>query len=132
MERFLIAERDTDWLRALRCLSLRQRPFTTLVQARDDEGFLRECPWGEVAPREVVLLCGPSLSSEAVASRMSLLRHLARTGRPGQTSVWVVADSERAAVANEAFLEIVRGLLPEFDLEATSLQALADKTEDAA
>lgn len=132
MERILIAERDTDWLRALRCLSLAQRPFTTLVQARDDDQFLRECPWGDSAPREVVLLCGPSLSSEAVASRMCLLRHLASTGRPGQTSLWVVADSERGTVANEAFLDVVRGLLPGFDLRATSLHALTERSVDAA
>jgi hypothetical protein len=128
MERILIAERHTDWLRALRCLSLAQRPFTTLVQARDDEGFLRECPWGAVAPREVVLLCGGALTADGLEARLALLRHIASTARPGQTSLWVVSDSDEATTANEAFLDVVRGLLPGFELRSIALSDLTDRT----
>lgn len=128
MERILIAERGTDWLRALRGLSLAQRPFTTLVQARDDDDFLRERPWGEVAPREVLLLCAGSLSPKAFDARLSLLRHIAATARPGGTSLWVLSDSDEAKCANEAFLDVVRGLLPGFDLRATSLSELTERS----
>jgi hypothetical protein len=127
MERILIAERDSDWLRALRCLSLSQRPFTTLVQAPDDDGFLRERPWGDDAPREVVLLCG-ALSPEALAARLSLFRHIATSARPGQTTVWVVSDTDEARVANEAFLDVVRGLLPGFELRAAALSELTERS----
>lgn len=121
MDRILIAERGTDWLRALRCLSLAHRPFTTLVQAHDDEGFLREAPWGAVAPKEVVLLCASALTAGVMESRLALLRHVSSLDR---TVVHVVADSDEGALASRAFLEVVRDLAPGLEVRVSTLAAL--------
>lgn len=120
--RMLIAERGTDWLRALRSLSLSHRPFTTLVQAPDEDAFLRDRPWEREAPEEIVLLCGAELSSDTLTSRLALFRHLAAESRP--TTVRIVADGD-GALAIEAFLEVVRSLAPQLALRVVSLSALA-------
>ena len=127
MERILIAEVGTDWLHALRCLSLSQQPFTTLVQAADANA-LAACPWGESVPSEVVLLCAPELTSATVASRMELLRHLVTTTSPGATTFWMVVDAEQGELANDAFVDVVRNqLAPGFDVRATSLHAFTSR-----
>lgn len=121
MERMLIAERGTDWLRGLRCLSLAHRPFTTLVQAHDEDDFLREAPWSERAPEEIVLLCGSALTAEVMESRLALLRHVSRLER---IVVHVVADSDEGTLAGQAFLEVVRDLAPALEVRITTLAAL--------
>lgn len=121
--RLLIAERGTDWLRALRSLSLAHRPFTTVVQANDDHEFLRERPWQDAAPQEIVLLCGPELSAESLESRLALFRHVASA--PHEITVRIVADTDDGALANEALLEVLRSMAPSLPVRVTSLAALA-------
>ncbi len=128
--RMLIAERGTDWLRALRSLSLGHQPFTTLVQANDDDEFLRERPWKGTAPREIVLLCSPELTAAALEGRLTLFRHVASDAL--DTTVQIVADSEDGALANEALLEVVRSLAPALSVRVTSLAALASEAVAAA
>jgi hypothetical protein len=122
--RMLIAERGTDWLRALRSLSLSHRPFTTLVQAPDDAAFLRECPWEGEAPREILFLCGDQLDIDILTARLALFRFIAETER-GATSVRIVAESDDGELAHAAFLEVVRTLAPSLAVEITSLAAIA-------
>ncbi len=126
MDRILIAERGTDWLRALRCLSLAHRPFTALVQAADDNDFLREAPWGGTPPREIVLLCADALSSAAMESRLALLRHVSQLDE--RVVVHVVADTDEGMLASQAFLEVVRGLAPALEVRVSTLTALAAPT----
>lgn len=121
--RMLIAERGTDWLRALRSLSLSTRPFTTLVQARDDEAFLRDRPWEGEAPTEILLLCGRELSVGILTARLALFRHIAE--QPGRTSVRILADDEDGELATAAFLEVIQGLAPGLPVRVTSLRSLA-------
>lgn len=121
MHRLLIAERGTDWLRGLRGLSLSHRPFTTLVQAHDDDDFLREAPWGAVAPTEIVLLCGAALSAEVMESRLALLRHVSGLEH---CAVHIVADTDEAELASQAFLDVVRELAPGLEARVTTLAAL--------
>lgn len=123
--RMLIAERGTDWMRALRSLSLGHQPFATLVQSSDDEGFLRDRPWQGIAPREIVLLCARELTAASLESRLNLFRHVANDA--AETSVRIVADSDDGALANEAFLEVVRSLAPGLSVRVTSLAALASE-----
>ncbi len=122
--RMLIAERGTDWLRALRSLSLSHRPFTTLVQAPDDEAFLRECPWDGEAPEEILFLCGHHLDVDVLTARLALFRFISETER-GATSVRIVAESDDGELAHAAFLEVVRSLAPGLAVEITSLAAIA-------
>jgi len=127
MDRILIAERGTDWLRALRCLSLAHRPFTALVQAPDDDDFLREAPWGaSPAPQEIVLLCADALSSAAMESRLALLRHVTQLDAP--VVVHVVADTDEGRLASQAFLEVVRDLAPGLEVRVSTLTSLAAPT----
>lgn len=121
--RMLIAERGTDWLRALRSLSLGSTPFTTLVQASGDESFLHERPWSGRAPEEIVLLCGADLSAATLTSRLALFRHVA--GSPAAPAVCIVADSDESALATEAFLDVVRSLAPGLHIRTLPLEALA-------
>jgi len=120
--RIFIAERGTDWLRALRLLSLAHQPFTTLLQANGDDAFLRQRPWTGTAPREIVLLCGPDLGARALEGRLSLFRYVAVEAP--DTLIRIVADSDDGALANEALLEVVRSLAPGLRVEVTSIAAL--------
>lgn len=106
MIRILIAEHGTDWMAALRRLSLAQVPFTTLVQGRDDSGFLRERPWGPTAPADVILLCGGALSAAKIEARLALLRHVSESAP--QPTVWILADREEDALATESFVETLQ------------------------
>lgn len=98
--RMLIAERGTDWLRALRYVSLSHRPFTTLVQAREDAAFLRECPWEGRAPEEILLVCGNTLTADVLTARLALLRHV--EAQPGATSVRIIVDAEDGEIVFRA------------------------------
>jgi hypothetical protein len=119
----LIAERGTDWLRALRSLSLAHRPFTALVQAPDEAGFLRERPWQADAPQEIVLLCGDHLDIDVLTARLALFRFIAESRTA--TSVRIVAESDDGELASAAFLEVVRSLAPGLVVEITTLAAIA-------
>ncbi len=124
-DRMLIAERGTDWFRALRGLSLASRPFTTVVQAPNDEAFLHDAPWKGEGPDQIVLLCGADLSAATLTSRLALFRHVASSSR--RPEVCMVADSERGALATEAFLEVVRSLAPNLAVRTLSLDALGSE-----
>ena len=126
--RLLIAERGTDWLRALRSVSLSHRPFTTLVQAPDDAGFLRERPWHGEAPEEILFLCGHHIDIDVLTARLALFRFIAESGR-GSTSVRIVAESDDGELANAAFLEVVRSLAPGLSIELTTLTSIAAEAE---
>ncbi|MFN7699268.1 MAG: hypothetical protein ACK6CU_05020 [Deltaproteobacteria bacterium] len=122
--RMLIAERGTDWLRALRSLSLGHEPFTTLVQAPGDEGFLRERPWEGQAPEEILFLCGHRIDIGLLGARLALFRFIAESDG-GAGVVRIVAESDEGRLANAAFLEVVRSLAPGLAVEITTLAALA-------